>query len=209
MLSMTSVKRKFILGIIVFCSNGLFSKLNAQESALEQSIFGIETGILGLWAYNETRISDQVVLRSEVGLSSKIVLRMVDETNWLCSLFFTCYRFELIFVPVLSVEPRFYYNIDKRREQNKKTIGNSANFIAFKARYYPNFFTISNFPIETVSSFTTTTSWGLRRAIGISKFHYETALGFSYNYYLSNSQSINHQKNYFLPYFNFRLGYRF
>lgn len=43
-----------------------------QQTQLEENIFGVQTGFLGIWANNETRLTSNWALRSELGLDSKI-----------------------------------------------------------------------------------------------------------------------------------------
>jgi len=42
------------------------------NASVEKSIFGIQTGFLGIWAHNESRLSNQISLRSEIGLDMGI-----------------------------------------------------------------------------------------------------------------------------------------
>ena len=49
-----------------------------------------------------------------------------------------------ILAPVITIEPRFYYNFKKRVEKSKRIDGNSGNFISVKTSFNPDLFTISN-----------------------------------------------------------------
>lgn len=40
----------------------------SEDASVEKSIFGLQTGVLGLWAYNEARLSKSIALRTELGL---------------------------------------------------------------------------------------------------------------------------------------------
>ena len=52
--------------------------LSAQASSVEPSTFGLQIGVFGAWAYYETKISDPVALRLEVGTQAMHwVLRLV------------------------------------------------------------------------------------------------------------------------------------
>ena len=44
----------------------------AQNSAIEKSITGIQIGFLGTNVYNETRLSNEIALRSQFGLNAGI-----------------------------------------------------------------------------------------------------------------------------------------
>ena len=61
---------KRILLTLVFCGLTLIAK--SQNASVEQSTYGIQTGFLGIWAHNETKLSNSIALRSEIGFDSGI-----------------------------------------------------------------------------------------------------------------------------------------
>ena len=76
----------------------------AQETnSVEKSIFGVQTGVLGVWAYNESRLSDNIALRTEIGLN----LSLFDS-------FFIEGGTKTLWSPVIRLEPRWYYNLNRR-----------------------------------------------------------------------------------------------
>ncbi len=42
--------------------------------------------------------------------------------------------------PVITAEPRWYYNLNKRVSKSKNIEGNSGNFISLKTSYHPDWF---------------------------------------------------------------------
>lgn len=46
------------------------TKITAQSASVEKSIWGIQTGILGIWANNEHGLSKTIALRTEIGFDS-------------------------------------------------------------------------------------------------------------------------------------------
>ena len=54
--------------ILVLLSAFGYLTVNAQEAQVEKSFFGVQTGLLGIWAHNECRIGKKVSLRSEIGI---------------------------------------------------------------------------------------------------------------------------------------------
>ena len=40
---------------------------NAQNASVEKTVFGIQTGFLGIWGHNESKLSNTIALRSELG----------------------------------------------------------------------------------------------------------------------------------------------
>lgn len=57
--------KKFLL-TLTFCGLTLIAK--SQTASVEQSNYGIQTGVLGIWAHQETKLSNQIALRAEIGM---------------------------------------------------------------------------------------------------------------------------------------------
>ena len=148
---------KKIIITLFFCGITLFT--NAQNESVEKSIFGAQIGVLGVWVLNETRLSDKFTLRSEIGLDSGI------RNN------------DFIMVPGISIEPKFYYNLNKRFSKSKDISGNSGNFLSLKTSYHPDWFVISSSDYYNVSNqISVVPTWGIRRNIG-THFNYELGIG--------------------------------
>ncbi|MBP4140060.1 hypothetical protein [Flavobacterium geliluteum] len=155
----------------------VFQFTYAQKTGVEQSIFNVQTGFLGVWVNNEYRLSNEIVLRSEIGLDSGL-----RECN-------DCFIDYTFLTPVITLEPRWYYNIKKRNSENRGT-NNSANFLALGINYHPDWFVISNEENISVSNqISIIPKWGIRRNIGNSDFNYEAGIGIGYKYYLDESIS--------------------
>lgn len=111
-----------------------------------------------------------------------------------------------ILQPVLSVQPRYYYNLKKRENKNLKTTNNSANFLAFDIAYNSSLGNISNEDVHYYDSFAFSPIWSIRRNISDSKFVYEAGIGLSLFYYL---KSNTNQRTDLSPKFNVGIGYVF
>ena len=61
------MKKITTLVLLSLCINSL-----AQEAGVEKSVFGIQTGFLGIWGHNESRLNSAFALRSEIGFDSGI-----------------------------------------------------------------------------------------------------------------------------------------
>ena len=135
-----------------------------QEKAMvEKSIFGIQTGFLGIWGHNEFRLANQISLRSEIGLD--VGLSINDNSS----------KFALI--PSLKVEPRWYYNLENRVSKNKSIKKNSGNFVAINVLYSPDWFYFSSEKnINVIKTLSIIPKWGIKRTIG-NHFTYETGIG--------------------------------
>src|SRR5690606_15525894 len=107
---------KTVLLTLALLSLALVSK--AQDASVERSISGIQVGFLGIWAHNEARLSNKLALRSEAGFTSGIFGgSFYDKTGF-------------ILTPMFFLEPKLYYNLNKRSLKSKEISGNSGNFIS-------------------------------------------------------------------------------
>jgi len=177
---------------LIFC--GLTCIAKSQNSSVEKSIYGVQIGYLGVWLHNELRLSDQIVLRSELGL---------DGDYWNSRFTGSNYTLE----PVITLEPRWYYNLDNRVSKSKSIDGNSGNFFSLKTSYQPEWFLISDvdfFGVERQISMVPT--WGIRRNIG-NYFTYEAGIGIGILYRRISQFDLEDV----LPAVNLhlRIGYRF
>jgi hypothetical protein len=179
----------------VFCGITLIVK--SQNTSVEQSTYGIQTGFLGLWVHNETKLTNSIALRSEIGLDSGIWGGdFYDGTGFLMT-------------PVLSLEPKLYYNLNKRVSKSKRIDGNSGNFISLKTSYHPDWFVISNKDnISVISDISVIPTWGIRRNIG-NHFNYETGVGIGYRYIFAKQAGFPKNKSEAAFNLHLRIGYRF
>ncbi|WP_031427030.1 hypothetical protein [Flavimarina sp. Hel_I_48] len=183
--------------IIFFIFFGISFLDHAQNVSVEQSIYGIQTGILGIWVHNESRLADQIALRSEVGFDAGLWGgSFYDKTGYAAT-------------PVLTLSPRWYYNLKRRAEKSKRTNGNSANFLALKTSFRPDWFVISNYDnVSYVSDFSIVPTWGIRRNIG-AHFNYEAGLGVGYIYYFAKAAGYDENESAGVVNLHLRIGYRF
>ena len=170
---------------------------NAQNKSVEKTIFGIQTGFLGLWIHNESRLTNTLALRSELGFDSGIWGGdFYDKTGFLLT-------------PVLTLEPRFYYNLNKRNSKSKDVTHNSGNFISLKTSYHPDWFVISNYEdITIISDISIIPTWGIRRNIG-NHFNFETGLGLGYRYIFGKEAGYYSNTSETAANLHLRIGYVF
>lgn len=143
---------------------------NSQTASVEKSTYGIQTGLLGIWVHNEMKLTNQIALRTELGMNAGIFRgNFYPKTGF-------------IMTPVITAEPRLYYNLEKRLSKSKNISGNSGNFVSLQTNFHPNWFYISNYEdLKTFNLVTIIPTWGLKRNIG-KHFTYETAIGLGYGY---------------------------
>lgn len=196
------MKAKLLISLIL---TSLFISSNAQENpetenpqtaSVEKSTFGIQTGLLGVWAHNELRLADEIALRTEIGMNVGIF----------GGLFYPKTGF--VMLPVITVEPRWYYNLDKRVRKSKPIAGNSGNFISIQTSYHPDFFYISNYDdLITFNTVMVVPTWGIRRNIG-EHFTYETAFGLGYGHQFRSAKGYQDIEGLALN-IHARIGYKF
>ena len=159
--------------ILVLCSCPFITK--AQKSQVERTMFGLETGLTGLWIYNESRLAPQITLKSKIGFNSLFYTSSPTHPSGIVS------------TPEVALEPRLYYNLLKRESDKKNINSNSANFVSIKFVYNPDHVLFSSFKDETTpptieGRISVIPTWGIRRSIG-KKFYYEVGAGIGYSYF--------------------------
>ncbi len=186
---------KKIIITFIFCNLLFIAK--SQDSSVEQSVYGIQTGFLGIWTHAEFKVSDKIALRGELGFDSEIFgSSFYEKTSFLMT-------------PVLTLEPRWYYNLKKRVSKSKNIAGNSGNLVAMKTSYHPDWFVISNADgLRTVNQLSIIPTWGIRRTLG-QHFAYETALGLGYRYVFAKKAGFSENKSETALNLHLRIGYKF
>ncbi len=186
---------KRVLMTLTFCGLTLIAR--SQNASVEQSTFGIQTGFLGIWAHNESKLSNQIALRSELGFDTGIWGGdFYDGSGFLLA-------------PVINLEPRWYYNLNKRENNSRRIDGNSGNFISLKTSYHPDWFVISSDDdISVVSDISIVPTWGIRRNIG-EHFTYETGIGIGYVYYFAKDAGYLENEGEAAVNLHLRIGYHF
>jgi hypothetical protein len=187
------MKRNFVSLLICF----LALSANGQVASVEKSIFNIQTGVLGVWLNNESKLSDKVALRSEIGFDSGIFGgSFYDKTGFFMT-------------PVLTLEPRWYYNLKNRNNKSKQIKNNSGSFIGVKTSYNPDWFVISNYDgLSVVNQVSIIPKWGIRRNLG-SHFNFETGIGIGYRYYFAKKAGYLSNESEVAADLHLRIGYTF
>src|SRR5688572_2951049 len=100
--------RAFLL-TLALCSLAFLSK--AQEASVERSTTGIQVGLMGIWVHNEARLTNQIALRSEIGVKSGTSRSYYKQATW------------VYMTPMFILEPKIYYNLDQRSLKSKDISG--------------------------------------------------------------------------------------
>ncbi len=154
-----------IILIICLCT----TKGNAQEVSVEESIWGIQALMLPLSVYNESKLTNNIALRSELawGFSWSGGGYFDNSSQW-----------EVI--PYLNVEPRYYYNLNRRNKKEKRIDNNSGNYLSLFTCFQPGL-GITSKNVELFPAIYIIPTYGLRRNMG-KHFNFEIAFGVGYGW---------------------------
>lgn len=184
---------KRIVLTFTLCLLALLTK--AQDASVEKSVFGVQIGILGAWLHHEAKLTNRISLRSELGFDTGLTIRSNST--------------DIILGTAISLEPRWYYNISKRKSKSKRIDGNSGNFISIKTQYHPDIIIASsNDNINLISDITIVPTWGIRRNIG-KHFNYEAGFGIGYIHYFKEKNVRIIDEADVAVNLHARIGYRF
>lgn len=181
--------------LVVFCCIFSFQVFSQEVNAIsvEKSLFGIQTGLLGIWVNNESKLSKEISLRSEIGLDAGVFGGEINNGTG------------FILAPVVTLEPRWYYNLEIRNNKGKNIKNNSGNFFTPRISYNPDWFVISNKEnISAISQISVIPKWGIKRTYNHLTF--ETGIGFGYRFYLEKFANKNGDATLDL---HLRIGYTF
>ena len=183
--------------LLIFTLCILVLTVKSQNASVEKSIYGIQTGFLGVWVHNEAKLTNQIALRTEVGFDSGI---------WGGSFY---EKTGFLLTPVISVEPRWYYNLKNRETKSKSIDNNSGNFITLKTSYHPDWFVISNYKdIQIISDISFIPTWGIKRTVG-DHFTYESGIGVGYRYIFAKQAGYLKNDSEIALNLHLRIGYSF
>lgn len=193
--------------IILFLILGITIHSKAQEASVEKSIFSVQTGFAGLWLNNELKLSNSIALKSEIGIEYDFAVGdHYDEAGF-------------ILQPVITVEPKFYFNLKKRNSKGRNISNNSGNYLSLKTSYHPDWFVINlDDNITKNADLSIIPTWGIKRMMG-DHFTYEAGAGLGYrivfikaNSNFGNSQSVDdfdYTNKQYTSYLHLRIGYIF
>lgn len=152
--------------------------LFAQTNSVEKNIWGVQVGIYPLSFYNEVKLSNNIALRSELWMGF----------GWSGNGYnYNSSYWEIL--PYIQVEPRWYYNLERRASKAKQTKVNSGNYLSLQIGSQPGFGKTSD-NVTLHPSVYIAPMYGLRREIG-KNFNFETGLGYLYGWQFETYSSLN------------------
>ena len=139
------MKRLLFLAVLIFLPSYIFS-----QTGNVQSVHSVSVKFIGGGYSYEHPLSNKMALNAELMMTGGFGSNFISGSYW-------------IFAPVLRVEPRYYYNIDRRFEKTKNTKYNSANYLSIALDYQLPI-SIGSENVESVNAFTIAPMWGSKRA---------------------------------------------
>lgn len=167
--------------LIAFFAKAQDSLQVATQASVEKNLYGVQLGLINVSFQHETRLLRKVALHSEIG----------------AELFFsTIYYYDpsiedkkiAVFIPYISLEPRWYYGIDRRIRKEKNIKNNSSNYFSLKTSYLSGKTPLNKLDYKFQNAFVVTPKFGIRRSFA-KHFNYEFSfgVGYQYNFFDKNS----------------------
>ncbi|TDD93540.1 hypothetical protein [Flavobacterium cellulosilyticum] len=195
------MKNFIVLAFVLLVS--IANSQEVQKVSVAEKLYGVQLGLLNTSFQYETKLDRKITLLTELGLQLEISTKefndplIKNETTTNVS-------------PYLTMEPRFYYSLDRRSKLGKKTYNNSANYFSVAATYISNQTPlVHNGNFDIVSSFSIIPRYGIRRAFA-KHFNYEFSGGAGYLYAIfSETDGCNCEHNNTAIDVQARIGYNF
>lgn len=183
------VKKIVVAGIaILFCS--IYSI--AQDNAVK-SISKLELGLGGLGFGYEAKISKAITMEMNAGIGGHY---HVDDQTF--SYVLAHSKDQLSPAYYVSINPRFYYNLEERAAHGKSNAHNAANYIGIKAKYAAGF-------KNDVGTFLANIHWGMQRSFGNdNRWLLNTMAGMG----IAANIKTMYNGGTFYPAVDFKIGYR-
>nr|WP_315253320.1 DUF3575 domain-containing protein [uncultured Flavobacterium sp.] len=195
------MKNFIVLGFVLV--SFIAKAQEAEKVSVEKNLYGAQLGLLSTSFYYETQLQRKITLRTEIGLTLETSTKdyadpaMKDE-------------YSTLIVPYLTLEPRWYYSLDRRKRLGKKTYNNSSNYVSLATSYISaKTPIINNDDFDVASAITIIPKYGIRRAFA-KHFNYEFSGGIGYQYNVfSKTDGCNCDHNNTTIDLQIRIGYDF
>lgn len=191
-------KLVLIYCILLSSFNPLYAQFEKDNQAsVEKSTYGLQAGLFGVSAYHEYKLAKSILLKTEIGTSIGL------GNNY--------FKFR----PTVSIEPRWYLNLNKRFNKGRKIAGNSGLFLSIKTTYtVPYAISVRNDNSRLnlqphTHSLSSYLNIGYKRQIG-NHFNFEIGAGVGYKFdFYSKPKYRKYNFGGLDLNLNLKIGYRF
>lgn len=187
--------KQTLLVLAAFATLSLHAQEEASEPSVEKSVFSIQTGIFGLWVNHELGLGRKIALRTEIGIEPFTVTDNATDQS------------DVILSPVLTIEPKWYYNLDRRARKGRNTANNSGNSIGLLMHYNAPLFVIGDSKILEPNHLAVGAKYNIRRVYG-KHFNFEAGFAAGALSYVGNDPFYEDGTNFLLD-ITVRIGYTF
>lgn len=183
------IKTSYFLFLLPFFC---FGQNNTQMKL--ESISTVKVGLLGSWLAYEQPVTDKILINAEIGYEFGIYRNFLSNGT------------QFLATSTLSIEPRYYYNLEKRAAAGKNNSLNAGGYLAIEIQAAPDWGTYStDSSISDVSirkSALILPKIGLKRALGkYVTFEFAGGLGYQINMGTDNTPAIGLDLKFgFLPF---------
>ena len=175
------MKQFTILSILlsVITVQGLQAQDTIQQASVANRLLGVQLGLINLSFQYETKLQRKLTLHTEVGLVMGTSTKEYNNPN-------IKDEETKLLVPYFSLEPRWYYGLDRRVRKGKNIKNNSSNYFSIQTTYTSYRTPIINTGnFKVVSAFNIMPRFGIRRSFA-KRFNYEFSGGYGYQYNIFN-----------------------
>ncbi len=162
-----------------------------QDTPRVEGNHSVSINIVGLHYAYECPLGKNVSIIGRAGLNGGSGLYAV----------FAGAPFELHVMPEIDIEPRFYYNLDRRARHDRSTSKNTASFISLKMKYFVPYELTQLDISSSWGSLLIAPTWGFRH---VWSRHWMLEATAGVDFYFTSARCFD-----FLPSINLRLGYVF
>lgn len=185
--------KKYILTFVCLFQLAMFAQTSDTETnvSIAQAVNSARISLLAPAVAGEFKVGKNTTLMPSIALGLNTVsIELPGTTRNLTG---------IAFAPTFSVEPRYYYNFEKRQKKGKRTNGNSANYIEAMVTYLPStrgyLYDEGEKYVNYKFSFPTRMSvaslWGINRKLGKVGI-FDLGLGIAFHH-ISESQELGVQ----------------
>lgn len=185
---------------LAFILISFFAKAQ-EEVSVEDNLNSIQAGIFSLSYHNETRLDRKITLRSEIGLmTGTSIIEYSDGYR----------ERSFLVLPFVNIEPRWYYNLDRRNRLGKDTRNNSANYFSLFTSFASTRTALyKSKDFDTAPILDIIPEYGFRRSIG-KNFYNEISAGIGYRHnFLKENYMYKISENEVAFNLQFKVGYFF
>ncbi|MGA9638520.1 hypothetical protein [Flavobacterium sp.] len=175
----------------------------AQEVSVEKELFGVQLGWINTSFQYEAKLDRKITLLSEIGFLLGTSTKEFNDSS-------IKDQTTTVVAPYITLEPRWYYSLDRRSKLNKKTYNNSSNYLGLTTSYVSTKTPIiKNGNFDIVSAVYIIPRYGIRRAFA-KHFNYEFSGGVGYQYNIfSKAEGCSCDHNNTTIDIQARIGYNF